>query len=495
MGRHNKQHRRARQRDRRQDRVHGGRPGAGPDAGQHDAHSSSRTGGGEDLGFSAAEALRGRPGSSQPRVGTEADSARVTLARIGVWRHDTRGMRKEVAADAAAHLRQDLSRPGHLRAVGRVAGAETRARIEEAWDRGWEPADLMRFRERAGISPDPLLLADAIADSLGRYAHATVSPRWHDQAEALGATVWWPASADGPTQRLADAGSVSEALTVLAGAVDTVDFLAILPTLERLDARPGQWRARASSDPRATPAPERMLERVRRLLAKAESTTFEAEADTFTAAAQSLMARHGIDRAMLEAGAPHRYGTAPAARRIGIDRPYEEPKATLLTIVADTNRCRTVWSRGFGFCTVIGFAGDLEATETIFTSLLVQATRAMTAHGSQTRWDGASSTRSFRKSFLLAYAHRVGERLQEATQEQIDAASAEASQAPDGSSPTNVLAVLDTRREQVDDALEAMFPTLQKGGRGSTIDAAGWDAGTRAADGAVLGGSGRLEAG
>jgi hypothetical protein len=40
---------------------------------------------------------------------------------------------------------------------------------------------------------------------------------------------------------------------------------------------------------------------VRALLAKAESTTYPEEADALTAKAQELMARHSIDRAMLDA--------------------------------------------------------------------------------------------------------------------------------------------------------------------------------------------------
>ena len=47
--------------------------------------------------------------------------------------------------------------------------------------------------------------------------------------------------------------------------------------------------------------PQGVLDKVRALLAKAESTTFDAEAEAFTAKAQELMARHRIDRAVFEA--------------------------------------------------------------------------------------------------------------------------------------------------------------------------------------------------
>ena len=60
---------------------------------------------------------------------------------------------------------------------------------------------------------------------------------------------------------------------------------------------------------------------------------------------------------------------------------------------------------------MVGFAGDVEAVELLFTSLLVQATAAMMRAGSRTGRNGRSRTRSFRQSFLHAYAVRIGQRL------------------------------------------------------------------------------------
>jgi hypothetical protein len=111
-----------------------------------------------------------------------------------------------------------------------------------------------------------------------------------------------------------------------------------------------------------------MLTRVRALLAKAESTEFEAEVETFTAAAQSLMARHSIDVAMLAAESGGRPGTeGPQGRRLSIDAPYEVPKLMLLNVVASANRCRSIWNKKLGFATVLGFTPDLHAVEVLFT--------------------------------------------------------------------------------------------------------------------------------
>ena len=127
------------------------------------------------------------------------------------------------------------------------------------------------------------------------------------------------------------------------------------------------------------PADERMLGRIRALLAKAESTEFAEEAEALSARAQELMAKYSIDHALLAAETGRE--ETPGGRRIAVDNPYEAPKATLLQTVAEANRCRVVWSKELGLVTVIGFPADLDAVELLFTSLLVQANTAMLRAG------------------------------------------------------------------------------------------------------------------
>ncbi len=121
-----------------------------------------------------------------------------------------------------------------------------------------------------------------------------------------------------------------------------------------------------------------MLVKVRALLAKAESTDFEEEAVALTAKAQELMARSAIDQAMVSGGDS---SEAPRGRRVGIDDPYALGRANLLAAVARANRCRSVWMDRYGFTTVFGFPSDLDIVDVLYTSLLVQAVRAMTAAG------------------------------------------------------------------------------------------------------------------
>jgi hypothetical protein len=124
--------------------------------------------------------------------------------------------------------------------------------------------------------------------------------------------------------------------------------------------------------------------RIRGLLTKAESSAFAEEADAFMAKAQKLMTRYCIDRTMVEAGDDAKGDSAShvEARRVWLEDPYLEAKAFLLANVASANRCRSIVDPVFGFSTLVGHPRDLDATDLLFTSLLVQAMRRIAALGS-----------------------------------------------------------------------------------------------------------------
>jgi hypothetical protein len=345
------------------------------------------------------------------------------------------------------------------------------------WDRGWQPADLIRVVSRQLTKRHVSLTRDAIANQMQRYAPATVDPRWTAQLSELDAVVWWRPDQNHLVAWAEMHNTEWSAVAVCASGVLT--FIAALPRLEKLTPIPGTARpADSAANPQSAAINERVLHRIRALLAKAESTTFPAEAETFTAGAQSLMARHSIDHALL-ASLSHSPSDKPTGRRIGIESPYESPKAMLLGSVAQANRCRAVWSRFFGSSTVIGFPADLDAVEMLFTSLLVQATTAMMKAGSRTDAYGRSETRSFRQSFLIAYASRIGQRLTQAT----GTATTKAATEPSGQ---NLLPVLAARTEAVDDAVTAMFPAMTNQVMGSVTNRDGWFSGLSAADRAAL---------
>ncbi len=354
--------------------------------------------------------------------------------------------------------------------------------VTQAWLGGWQPADLHRLAGRELATGDQAVLGDAVARELSRYATSTLDPRWPAQVREMGARVWWPADQAYLESRQQAAGDRWE--PVVTQALKVLHLLRTLPRLERLGPLPGTavQPPRQRRPPGSAEVDERILSRVRALLAKAESTTFEAEAETFTAGAQALMARHSIDAALLAATHDGRED-APQGRRIGIDNPYEAPKALLLAAVADANRCRTVWSRGLGFTTVLGFAADLDAVETLFTSLLVQATQAMTREGSRTDRHGRSRTRAFRQSFLSAFAARIGERLTEVTHTETD----KAAKATGASGSRQLVPLLAARSAAVEEAVQTMFPDLVTRPLGLGSDAEGWHSGRSAANRAAIG--------
>ncbi|HEX5345900.1 MAG TPA: DUF2786 domain-containing protein [Pseudonocardiaceae bacterium] len=345
--------------------------------------------------------------------------------------------------------------------------------VAAAWERGWAPEDLHQAGRRRLDAVAVGYLVDAIAEESQRYAKATVAQRWSDDLRQIGAVVWWePTQTGGHLLQWVrrHARSLADALTTV---IQVLALLLALPVLPRIIAPPGC--AAASAAPRRG-VDQKMLARVRALLAKAESTTFPDEAEALSAKAQELMSRYSLERIVVDSAA--RPGSDPhpaAARRLWLDNPYVAAKALLVGAVAEANRCRTVLSEGLGFTTVLGDEVDLEIVELLSTSLLVQATRAMVSAGSQISRTGRSRTRSYRQSFLLAYATRIGERLSTA-RDVSTAAVADSAQ---------LLPVLAARERVVEELFETMFPRSVSRSY-SVGNVAGWHAGRAAADLAVL---------
>ena len=129
------------------------------------------------------------------------------------------------------------------------------------------------------------------------------------------------------------------------------------------------------------------------------------------------MTRYAIDEALVRAA-----GDQPIdieGIRVHIHNPYATEKVQLLNQVARANRARAVWNKPCGMVTVIGTPVDVDQVEMLFTSLLIQATRAMAEAGAR-RAGAFERSASFRRSFLMAYALRIGERLRETSEAAAD---------------------------------------------------------------------------
>ena len=361
--------------------------------------------------------------------------------------------------------------------VGEASGAvasEIAGLLEEqvshSWRHGWQPVDLDRAAgRRLGAAEAALVRWVVASEAAGYEALGTrVAPAWMAQLETIGAARTW----DPRRPYLLQTGAAWPDLLVTA--VRAMRFLFRLPVLERLTDPPPDWREGTAVLGGSLPGG--VLDKVRALLAKAESTTFDAEAEAFTAKAQELMARHRIDRAVLDASGKDRR-EEPVGRRIGVDDPYADARATLLAAVSDANGCRAVWSKDMGFSTVFGFVDDLDAVEELFTSLLVQATAALRREGSKQDRSGRSRTTRFRRSFLVAFAARIGQRLRDTVHATVDAASAETG--------TALVPILAARDDAARAAAEAAFPETGSFSP-SANDGEGWYAGTLFGDQADL---------
>jgi hypothetical protein len=182
--------------------------------------------------------------------------------------------------------------------------------------------------------------------------------------------------------------------------------------------------------------PSALLDRVRKLLAKAEAEgVTPPEAEALTAKAAELMARYGIDRARLAAARPDT--DRPDSRIIDIDNPWAQVRAHLLAGLAGAMRCQCILlsTRGPGSrIHVFGYASDLERTDILYTSLLLQMAHGLTAAVVPA---GVRSVRAWRRSWLLGFVTAVITRVKAA--EDRAAASAE-SETQTGPSTALVLA-------------------------------------------------------
>ncbi len=383
---------------------------------------------------------------------------------------------------AEAILRDDGRRIDSLVAtlVGRwtrdlptVAGTALRAATTVAWERGWQPADLVHAVGRKLSAPDRrLLVAAAIADAGAWRAHPAADPIWLDQVADL------EADSSGPTGLEPGSIDVSGAVDFVLRAASLLGQLWRVPSLPPVGDPPSAWGttprpSRPAGGGASTPAgiDGRILSRVRALLAKAESTEFAPEAEALTAKAQELMARYAIDQALVSSSTSDPSGGGgdkPRSRRVLIHDPYAKGKSYLLSEVAQVNRCQTVWAKEMGFSTVFGFDTDLAVTDILYTSLVTQCSTAMIA-ASRT----VANPRSFRESFVLSFAIHIGERLAAATAATVEAARAELGDA--------LLPVLASRDVQVEAARDEAFPRLRSNPIRVT-DSRGWAAGQAAAE-------------
>jgi hypothetical protein len=392
------------------------------------------------------------PPPDAPRPPLGAAEVRQLLLLVGRGRRDA----AQAARRALAAAPDEVVVP-----VARAFAAEG---LDEMWATGWQPAEVVWQARRRRVGAADAAVA-AIAEAAARWPAGALHPAWRTQLDEMGVVPGVPAP---PVEVPA------------AAVVDLVGVVLSLPPVEVLLPVPGRPDVPVASASAVggdlDGIDAKVLERVRALLAKAESSTFEAEAQAFTAKAHELMTRHALEHALVARGPGDT--DRPVARRLCIDDPYAEAKSHLLAVIAQACRSTAVLLGGLQMVTLVGFASDLAEVDVLFTSLLVQAQSALDQLGRSSEPGSRERSRGFRSSFLRGFAHRIGDRL-------LTAGAATVADL-DRQSGGALVPVMAERREAVDQHVAEMHPRLRTKHVAGPSDRLGWYAGREAADRAEL---------
>ena len=206
---------------------------------------------------------------------------------------------------------------------------------------------------------------------------------------------------------------------------------------------------------------DRRLNKIRKLLALAEDpSATPAEAAAFTEKAMVLMARHGIDEALLSADSS-RSGHV-VNRRLSMPAPYARDKATLAASIAMALRCKAIMLTRDNdiVLQIFGFESDVRHADALFASLLVQAAHELAT----TPIPDHEHPAAFRRSWWVGFALAVNARLEHANRAaESKAERSHRTSAAGTSANPSVALVLADRADEIDEAVAEIYPKVQRG--------------------------------
>lgn len=223
----------------------------------------------------------------------------------------------------------------------------------------------------------------------------------------------------------------------------------------------------------ANPVADALVEKVRKLLALAESPN-ENEAALAAEKAQEFMLRHGIDMAQVAASGGRTTISVDEAHMTGV--PVDPWRRSLLHVIGESMGGRIVYqndSRKYGQFWVFAPSGTAQSIVDLYGYLegtLVTLSATATASRTETWVHG----RTWRRSFLAGAVSRIGARLKQRRRE-IES---------EGDTST-ALVVL---RTAVDEHVTDRFPRLRKSSTSGTFDRDAYGHGAAAGGNVSLGG-------
>jgi hypothetical protein len=205
------------------------------------------------------------------------------------------------------------------------------------------------------------------------------------------------------------------------------------------------------------------LERVRKLLAKAQAEgTTQPEAEALTAKAAELMARHGIDKALLAATRPET--DKPGDKVIDVDNPWARVHAHLLCGIGSAMRCQAVMLPRADSGTRIhlfGFQSDLERVDLMYTSLMLQMANGL-RQADVPRHAQGGRLRAWNRSYLLGFATAAVARVREAEARAVnDGLAADCAAGSNGTSSRTAVVLAD-RSLVIKHSVAAAYPLTRK---------------------------------
>jgi hypothetical protein len=170
-------------------------------------------------------------------------------------------------------------------------------------------------------------------------------------------------------------------------------------------------------------APTAILEKIRKLVAQAnDSGTTEAEAEAFATRAAELMARHGVEQALLDAARDPKDDPVEH-KQITLEAPYGHERGLLLNNIAGPLSVKVYWNRRQA--TMVGRRSDIERAEQLYTQLLLFAVTHLKrpVDVGWRRYDPTESriyTQQYRKAWITGFAKMIGIRMHRAHRKAVE---------------------------------------------------------------------------
>jgi phosphopantetheinyl transferase (holo-ACP synthase) len=232
----------------------------------------------------------------------------------------------------------------------------------------------------------------------------------------------------------------------------------------------------------ATNVMQDRLDKVQKLLNKAERSSTEEEASAFFAKAEDLMTRWAIDDAMLRAAGKLDKENIEQ-RQVKVPSTYFSADMILASRIGRVHNVKLLQNKPMRYIVLIGFTSDIEHVVQLYTLLRIQAVRfaqkGLDEHESKA-WMTGMEQYVWRRSFREGFAERVGDRLRE----QVRSTTTEAKK----THGSGMELVLVDKKKQVDDYYDGISKGKARARR-ERYSNAGGAAGRAAGNSADLGNS------